>query len=194
VRVVATATAGRAATIDVPVTVTRLLGRIALSAPALTPNGDGRDDVLSLTVPLAAPSTVSVRILKEGRWVATALTGAYGAGELVATWDGSKRLGTALDGAYVAAVEATTADGVTSARVELPFLVDARAPAVRVVSAVPPRLHVSEAATLRIRVNGARRVLRVEAPGTVRIPRIERLRTLVVTARDTAGNESILRR
>jgi hypothetical protein len=194
VRIVANATAGRAATTDVPVTVTRLLGRIALSAPALTPNGDGRDDVLSLTVPLAAPSTVSVRILKEGRWVATPLTGVYGAGELVATWDGSKRLGTALDGAYVAAVEATTADGATSARVELPFLVDARAPAVRVVSAVPPRLHVSEPATLRLRVNGARRVLRVEAPGTVRIPRIERLRTLVVTARDTAGNESILRR
>jgi hypothetical protein len=53
---------------------------------------------------------------------------------------------------------------------------------------------VSEAATLRIRVNGALRVLRVAAAGTVRIPRIERLRTLVVTARDAAGNESTLRR
>ncbi len=75
-----------------------------------------------------------------------------------------------------------------------PSLLDATAPRVRVVSAVPPRLHVSEPATLRLAVNGARRSLRVAAAGTVRIPRIERLRTLVVTAMDAAGNQAVLRR
>jgi hypothetical protein len=55
-------------------------------------------------------------------------------------------------------------------------------------------LRVSEAAVLVIRANGARRVVRATAPGVFRIPRIERLRTLVVTARDAAGNESTLRR
>jgi hypothetical protein len=53
---------------------------------------------------------------------------------------------------------------------------------------------VSEAATLVLRVNGARRTVRVARPGTVRIPRIERLRTLVGTATDAAGNRTVLRR
>jgi len=65
---------------------------------------------------------------------------------------------------------------------------------VAVVSDSPPRLRVSEAATLTIRANGARRVVRAAGPGVVRIPRIERLRTLVVTATDAAGNVSTLRR
>jgi hypothetical protein len=65
---------------------------------------------------------------------------------------------------------------------------------VAVVPDSPPRLRVSEAATLTIRANGARRVVRAGGPGVVRIPRIERLRTLVVTATDAAGNVSTLRR
>ena len=194
VQVSARGTGGREATIDVPVTITRLLGRVALSAAALTPNGDGRDDQLSLTVPLSAPATLTVRVLRDGRWVATPAAAPFEAGDQVVTWDGTKRLGRAGDGSYVAAVEAVSADGTSTARVELPFLLDGTAPVVRVVSAVPPRLRVSEAATLVVRANGARRVLRVDGPATVRIPRIERLRTLVVHARDAAGNESTLRR
>ena len=54
------------------------------------------------------------------------------------------------DGTYTVAVEAV--DGLGTARVELPLLVDATAPAVRVVSESPPRLRVSEAATLVLRV------------------------------------------
>ncbi len=194
VHVLARGTGGREATIDVPVTITRLLGRIALAAPAVTPNGDGRDDQLSLTVPLSAPAALTVRILREGRWVATPLAGTFEAGDQVVSWNGTKRLGRAGDGAYVVAVEAVSADAGATALVELPFLLDGTAPTVRVVSAAPPRLRVSEAATLVVRANGARRMLRVDGPATVRVPRIERLRTLVVQARDAAGNESTLRR
>ena len=46
VHVAANATGGRTARIDVPVTVTRALGRVKLDTAALTPNGDGRDDAL----------------------------------------------------------------------------------------------------------------------------------------------------
>ena len=109
-----------------------------------------------------------------------AAAASFEAGDQVVTWDGTKRLGKAGDGSYVAAVEAVSADGTATARVELPFLLDGTAPTVRVVSAVPPRLRVSEAATLVVRANGARRLLRVDGPATIRIPRIERLRTLVV--------------
>ncbi len=192
VHVAANASGGRSATVDVPVTVTRTLGRIALGSPAMTPNGDGRDDTLSLTVPLTAAATLTVRILRDGKWVATPFTGLAGPGSQTVTWDGSKRIGRARDGAYVASVESV--DAVGTATVELPFLLDATAPTVRVVSAEPPRIWVSEAATLDVRVNGARRVMRSTGPGTLRIPRIERLRTLVVAARDAAGNETSFRR
>jgi hypothetical protein len=137
-------------------------------------------------------STVTVRIVRDGHWVATAFAGTVEPGEQVASWDGTKRLGRAADGVYTVAVDAASATG--TARVELPLLVDATAPRVRVVSTEPPRLEVSEAATLVLRVNGARRTLRMPGPGTVRIPRIERLRTLVGTVTDAAGNRTVLRR
>jgi len=192
VHVAANATGGRSSAVDVPVTVTRTLGRLALSSPTVTPNGDGRNDTLSLTIPLTAPATLTVRILRDGKWVATPFTGPADPGSQTVTWDGSKRIGKAQDGAYTASVEAV--DAVGTATVELPFVLDATAPTVRVVSASPPRIWVSEAATLDVRVNGARRVMRATGPGAMPIARIERLRTLVVVARDPAGNVTTFRR
>ena len=193
VRITANATGGRQATLDVPLTVVRAFGRVTLDPPALTPNGDGRGDVLSISIPVAAAAELTVRILRDSRWVATPFAGAVEAGTQRVTWDGRKRLGKAQDGGYTVSVEAVDAAGGT-AKVELPFLLDATPPLVTAVSDSPPRLRVSEAATLTIRANGARRVVRAAGPGVVRIPRIERLRTLVVTATDAAGNVSTLRR
>jgi hypothetical protein len=192
VRLSAQATGGRTAVTDVPVAITRAIGKVSLSAPVLTPNGDGLGDSVSIVVPLTVPATLSVRILRDGKWVATPFTAAVEPGEHVATWDGAKRLGKATDGVYTVSVEAV--DGVGIARVELPLLVDATSPVVKVVSEAPPRLRVSEAVTLELRVNGARRTLRVAAAGVVRIPGIERLRTLAGTATDAAGNRTTVRR
>ena len=114
------------------------------------------------------------------------------AGNQVAIWDGSKRLGRARDGGYTVSVESV--DAVGTARVELPVLLDRTPPAVRVVSAAPLVLRVSEPATLAVRANGARRKLTVRAAGEVRVHGIGRLRTLVVVARDAAGNRGVLRR
>ena len=193
VRITANATGGREATVDVPLTVVRAIGRVTLDPPALTPNGDGRGDVLSVAIPLTVAAELTVRVLRDGRWVATPFAGAAEAGTQTVTWDGRKRLGRAMEGGYTLSIEAVDASGGT-AKVELPFLLDVTAPVVQVVSSSPPRLRVSEPATLTIRANGARRLVRAVGPGVIRIPRIERLRTLVVTARDTAGNESTLRR
>jgi hypothetical protein len=192
VRLTAKATGGREATADVPLLVTRTLGRVTLVPASFTPNGDGRGDALVITVPLAGPGTVRVKILRDGRWVAMPLTGSFDAGSQVVRWDGTKRVGRARDGGYVALVEAT--DAVGTASVELPFTLDRTAPTVRVVSSSPAVLRVSEPVTLALRANGARRTLRVTAPGTVRIPRIAELRTLVVVAHDGAGNRAVLRR
>ncbi len=192
VRVSAQATGGRTAAVDIPLAVTHAIGRVTLSVPALTPNGDGAADTVSIVVPLAAPATLTVRILRDGKWVATPFSAPVAAGEQVVTWDGTKRLGKAADGTYSVSVEAVGELG--TAGVELPLLVDAHAPVVSVVSDAPPRLRVSEPATLVLRINGARRTIRVAAAGVVRIPRIERLRTLSGTAVDAAGNRTIVRR
>jgi hypothetical protein len=192
IHVEASATGGRTASIDVPVSVTRTLGRVALESAAMTPNGDGRGDTLTVTVPVNAPATLTVRILRDGRWVATPFAAAVEPGEQTVTWNGRKRLGKAREGSYVVAVEAI--DAVGTAKVELPFVLDATAPTVRAVSAEPPRLWVSEAATLVGLVNGARRAMRTAGAGTVRIPRIARLSTIVIVARDAAGNASTFRR
>jgi flagellar hook assembly protein FlgD len=192
VRVDAQATGGRLASADVPVLVTRTLGRVTLSGPALTPNGDGRTDTVSIAVPVASPATLTVRVFRGDRWVATPFAAAVDAGEHAVSWDGTKRLGKAGDGEYRVVVEALDVLGTT--RVELPLLLDGTAPRLQLVSAAPPRLRVSEPATLVLLANGARRTVRVAQAGTVRIPRVERLRTLVAIATDAAGNRTLLRR
>jgi hypothetical protein len=133
-----------------------------------------------------------VRVFRGGRWVATPFSAAVDAGEHAVSWDGTKRLGKAGDGTYGVVVEALA--GLGTARVELPLLLDGTSPRLQLVSVAPPRLRVSEPATIVLLANGARRTLRVAQAGTVRIPRIERLRSLVATATDAAGNRTVLRR
>ncbi len=191
-RLTAKATGGRLATMDVPLLVTRTLGRVTLGSASFTPNGDGHGDTLAITVPLEGPASLTVRILRDGHWVATPFAGSFDAGAQVVRWDGSKRVGKARDGDYVVSVEAT--DAVGTSRVERPIVLDRTAPVVRVVSDDPPVLRVSEPATLAVKVNGARRTLRVTTPGRARLARIGRIRTLVVVARDAAGNRTVLRR
>ena len=191
-RLTAKATGDRIATVDIPLLVTRTLGRVSLDATSFTPNGDGRGDTLTISVPLTGPASLTVRILRDGKWIATPLAGSFDAGTQTVTWDGTKRIGRARDGAYVVSVE--SADAVGTARVELPVLLDRTAPVVRVVSTSPAVLRVSEPAVLAVRANGAIRRITVAASGEVRVPWIARLRTLVVVARYEAGNRSVLRR
>jgi hypothetical protein len=191
-RLTAKATGGRVATVDVPLLVTRTLGRVSLDATSFTPNGDGSGDTLTISVPLAAPASLTVRILHDGKWIATPLAGSFDAGTQTATWNGSKRIGRARDGDYVVSVESV--DAVGTARVELPVLLDRSAPVVEVVSSSPAVLRVSEPAVLAVRANGAPRRVAVKKAGVVRLRGISRLRTLVVVARDEAGNRAVLRR
>ena len=188
----AKATGGRTSTAEVPLLVTRTLGKVSLDAASFTPNGDGLGDTLTITVPLAAPASVTVRILRDGKWIATPLAGSFDAGTQTAAWDGSKRLGRARDGDYVVSVESV--DGVGTARVDLPVLLDRTAPVVRVVSTSPAVLRVSEQAVLAVRANGALRRLTAAKAGVVRLRGIASLRTLLVVARDAAGNRAVLRR
>jgi hypothetical protein len=172
--------------------VTRTLGAASVRPGVFSPNGDGKDDSLVVSFQLAGPATVRVRVLREGTWVATPFSGPLQAGAQTVTWDGTKRIGKPRDGAYSAVVDATDAVGVTT--ISLPFVTDAHAPILRLAPSRPPRLWVSEPATLTVRVNGSARTIVARSPGSVQLRGIKRVRTLVVVARDAAGNRSVLRR
>lgn len=184
VRIDARATGGRAATVDVPVAVSRTLGHATLSGPVVVP---GRRAVVVRFV-LGATAPVEVKVLRDGHWVATLFSGTLEAGPRAVRWDGSKRLGTVRDGRYALVVEAT--DAVATSRVELPVVVDGTAPTLALASVEPPRLWVSEPATVTLVVNNARRRIVVPARGRFALEGVRRITTLTAVARDAAGNAS----
>jgi hypothetical protein len=191
---VVTAIGDDGARVTSPVTtrITRTLGQATVAPAIFAPGAAGRPRRLGVTFQLAAAATVRVRILRDGKWVATPFKGALAPGPQLVGWDGAKRLGRALDGSYTAVVEAT--DAVGTAAITLPFLKDTTPPRLRVLAGKKPRLWVSEPASLTVRVNGAVRRLAVDAAGPVALPGVRTLRTLVAVARDAAGNRTVLRR
>jgi hypothetical protein len=191
VAVTAAAADGTSVSQQLRISVIRTLGSASLAPAVFTPNGDGIADELHVTFQLAAPATVRLRVLREGKWVATPFAGPLAAGLQSIGWNGAKRIGTARDGSYVAVVDAT--DTVGTASVSLPFLKDAGPPTIRLY-AEPPRLWLSEAATVTARVNGTLRHLQVPGPGYAALTGIKRVRSIVVVARDAAGNKAVLRR
>jgi hypothetical protein len=172
----------------VPLTISRLLGRVSVAPAVFSPNGDGRRDTIEIGFDLAGPATVRVRVLREDRWVATPLVSSLPAGPQHVVWDGSRSDGQLRDGSYQAVVEASGEVGATSFAV--PFASDTHPPRARIVSLRPLRVEVSEPAVLHLRVNGvaARKELQRAGVVTVRWP--EPVRRARVVAWDAAGNAS----
>jgi hypothetical protein len=173
----------------VPLVVSRVLGLVTASPAVISPNGDGRNEVLTIGFDLTAPAQATLRIVREGRWVATPIAAGLEAGSQSVLWDGSRSDGRLRDGSYEAVVEAATETGVIS--YSAPFSVDTAAPRVRVVSLRPLEIEVSEAAVLNLRVNGAVRRREVKRPGAVRIRWQGIVRKVRVAALDAAGNASV---
>ena len=184
----AKATNARVANAELQVAVSRTLGGVALTRAAFSPNGDGRVDTIGFRFTLAKPAHVRLRVLRDGKWVATPLSAALPAGAHRLDWDGSKRIGRLLDGVYVAELEAT--DEVATARAVLPFVSDTRAPAVRIVKRNPLRVEVSEPATLTLRVGGRSHTHVVATAGETTVPKVSRRGGVRVVAWDAAGNRS----
>ena len=186
VRLRARTAAGEEATAEVVLTVTRTLGSAAAAPAVLSPNGDGRADVLRLAFTLTKPADVTVTVLRDGRPAAVAWSGRLFPGRRAVRWNGTKPDGVVRDGDFVAAVEAF--DGAAPARIDIPFAVDATPPRLRLVSPAPLRLAVSEAAIVRVRVNGIVRRVRVERPATVIVAGVGAWRALTADAWDAGGN------
>jgi N-acetylmuramoyl-L-alanine amidase len=184
----AKATGGRIALTEVQVAVTRTLGGVGITRVAFSPNRDGTADTIGFRFSLAAPADVRLRVLKDGKWVVTPLAASLPPGAQRVAWDGTKRIGRLLDGAYEAVLEAT--DTLATARVSLPFVSDTRAPKVTIVKRNPLRIEVSEPARLTLRVGGRSHVHDAKAAGVVVVRNVSRRGGVRVVAWDTAGNRS----
>ena len=184
----AVATGGRTASAAVTLAVTRTLGSVSATRVAFSPNGDRRADTIGWSFTLAAPAAVRLRVLRDGKWIATPFDGSLQAGPQRVTWDGTKRLGRLRDGEYEAVLEAT--DEVGTAKVVLPFTSDTVAPRLRIVKRFPLRVYASEASRLTARF-ADRTVKRVvKKPGTVKVGGASPTGVARVVAWDAAGNRS----
>ncbi len=185
----ATATGGREATASTQLFVSRTLGQVTSTRVAFSPNADGRADRIAFRFELAAPADVRVRVLRNGKWVATLFKGALEAGPRTVDWDGSKRVGRLLDGDYEAIVDAT--DPVTTSSIAVPFAADRTQPKVKILQRFPLRLWLSEPARVTLRF-GTRSVVRdATAAGVLRVWKVPRTGIVRVVAWDAAGNKSI---
>jgi hypothetical protein len=189
VELLANATGGRVATASTQLAVTRTLGDVAATRLAFSPNADGRADQISFRFSLAAPAEVRLRIVKNGKWVATPFSGPLEAGPKKVDWNGAKRVGKLLDGAYEAILEAT--DPIATSTVALPFAADTRQPKLRIVQRSPLRIWVNEPARLTLRFGARSLVYDAAVAGTARIPNAPRLGVVRAVAWDPAGNKSI---
>jgi hypothetical protein len=153
-----------------------------------SPNGDGRRDLLRITFSLTLPAEVNVRILRDGRWVASPLSSSLLPGTQRLSWDGMRPSGRLRDGAYSAVVEADDAAGTIT--FAAPFASDTVAPRVEILPGQPLRLRVSEAAALTLLVDGSSLRREVTKPGIVRVRWRGPAARVRVVAWDTAGNRS----
>jgi hypothetical protein len=171
-----------------PLTVSRTLGLVAVPE-VFSPNGDGRLDRLDIRFALAAPATVTVRIVRDGRWVASPLISqALFAGQQRVLWDGSRSDGRLREGTYEAVVEVS--DEVGTVSFGLRFVSDTIAPRIDLLPGRRLRAAVSEPAVLQIRINGEFLRREVKRPGVVLVRWSEPLRRASVVAWDDAGNRS----
>ena len=171
---------------SVPLTVSRTLGLVAVSPTVFSPNGDGRRDVLRMTFSLTVPADVRVRILRDGRWVATPLASSLLPGVQRLSWDGLRANGPVRDGVYSAVVEAE--DEVSTTSFAVPFTVDTTPPRVAFLAGLPLRVRVSEPVALTLRVNGTTVRQTVQRAGVVRVRWRGAVTRAQAVAWDEAGN------
>ncbi len=191
IRLAARTDASAEVTADVSVSVLRTLAALAVEPAVFAPTVPDRPRSLGVTFALAQPARVSVRILRDGRWVATPFSGLLTDGPQRVEWDGTKKVGSPADGSYEVVVESV--DPIGRMTLSAPFVRDTTAPAVRVVSRRPAVLAFTEAARVSGLANNARSAFTVRGPGKVRIPRIREIATLRLFVRDAAGNLATLR-
>jgi hypothetical protein len=150
--VTATPTGGKAVSQQLELVVDRTLGSYAAAPVAVSPNGDGVSDTLTLSFVLAADVPVRFEIKKAGAFVASVFAGPLTAGSHVLSWDGLSAGARVPDGSYDAVV--TVTDALGDVPYSLPFAIDTTPPVLTLLELARLRFQLSEPATLTLLVNG----------------------------------------
>jgi hypothetical protein len=184
--IVISATDGKVTvTKSVPVVVDRTVSNWAVSPPAFSPNGDGRQDAVTFGYRLAREASVRIDVKQGTRLAAAVFVGTLAPGPQTLTWDGIAPSGRLPDGRYAAVLTTTTSLGATARPVAL--RVDTRPPSLRAISFRRLTFRVSEPARVTVLAD-MRRITRSVRAGVVSFGRSAR--RVRAWALDPAGNLS----
>ncbi len=184
---------------SVTVVADRTLGGVSASPKVVSPNGDGRVDVLGIGYQLTRSAAVVLQIQRSGNVLRTLRRRSQAAGAYEIEWNGRVHGALLADGTAKVVVRATTPLGTR--RLTRPVELDTRRPVVRVLSlktvegVMHLRLRLSEPAQLQIwhgrdawRDGGTFGVAR--PAGDVRIRRPFGARVVRIVATDEGLNRS----
>ncbi|MDX6580162.1 MAG: hypothetical protein QOJ47_1711, partial [Gaiellales bacterium] len=185
------ATVTKAADAIVDRTVTGLQESLA----AISPNGDGVNDTVSLSFTLTADVGVRVDVEQilpglPPAIMATLFQGLPGIGAHTIDWDGTSNGLRLPDGRYAVIVTAT--DLLGDVQQSLPLSIDTVAPVLTLVDARTLAFTLSEPATVTVLVNQRTRIVASEPAGSFRVPFTGTVAQLSAQAQDAAGNSSPL--
>jgi hypothetical protein len=166
----------------VPVLVDRTVRGFTTTPIAVSPNGDGVADELTLSFELTRAASVKVDIAQAGMTLAPVYSADLPAGPQTVAWTPSGL----KDGKYAAVLTATNDVGTVVHTVL--FRIDTVPPDLRALSFRGLRFRVSEPATVRLTLNG-KLVTRAVRAGVFSF-HASRVRSVRVVAQDAAGNLS----
>jgi hypothetical protein len=174
---------GREVRSEVPIVIDRTLAAVKAVATAVSPNGDGRNDELAITLVLAEAVPTKLRVVRGARTIATPFDGPLAAGPQRLTWTPSVG-----EGSYAAVVEAAGQWGVRAQTVR--FVVDLTKPRLRLLSARLMRFSVSEPGTLVVTAGSQTARVPIARRGWVLVPSLAGAGRFSAVLWDLAGNRS----
>jgi hypothetical protein len=182
-QVVLTATdSRRTVTAIVPVLLDRTIRQFGATPAVVSPNGDGVKDEIGFSFELTRAANVRLDIAQSGRTVTSLFAADLQPGPQSVNWNAAAT----RNGTYAAML--TTSSDVGTVTRSILFRVDTIAPQLRVLSWGRLRFSISEAAVVRLTVNGKLMTRSVRA-GVFSFS-VPRVRTVRIVGQDAAGNLS----
>jgi flagellar hook assembly protein FlgD len=121
VSITAKPASGATVTVTAAVIIDRTIGAITVTPGTFSPNGDGIDDVATLSFALAQAVPVQVAVVQDGSVVATLFDGTLAAGQHTVDWDGTDGFGALFpDGSY--SIVMTVTDSLGAVPVAVPVV------------------------------------------------------------------------
>jgi hypothetical protein len=161
----------------------RTLSAYTVTPAVVSPNGDGRNEAVTVTFNLSVPAFAKLEALKAGKPLVRPAFRPLPAGPQSLTWKAGVR-----DGDYDLALTITDVTGPVTQIVKV--RVDAHAPRLARVRGRLLRLSLNEPARVTVIADGAPFSFRRAKAGTFRLVLGRPAKRLTVFATDAAGNVS----